>query len=163
MTGGPAFVLGPSVWTRRDPEKPLRWGGLSGHDVDVLQRFLGELGVRPLELHTGIPVGEIPVSGSLGYGSWMERMVTELFPRRVDAALRWPAGWWLIELKDQANFAGLGQCLCYYFLWCRDVGRCSVSRVLLVCDSCAVDLAEVCGCCGVDVVAVGDPGAVNQG
>lgn len=147
-------VFGPSEKTRRDPGNEYRWDGLSLNDCAILASFLAGLGVMPDELHTHIPVGgvvEIPEEIS---SSHVSVMVNHLYPRRVDAALRFGEEWWILECKPSSRMAGLGQLLSYYYWWCRDCGHCRVSRLVLVCEDCDVDEVEAYAAAGVDVAVV---------
>ena len=152
--GHGGVLLGPQASTRRDLAVPDRWDGLSAGDAGVLARFLGALGVPPSELHTHVPVGcaADPTGGS--ECEWCEAMASTLYPRRVDAAVRFGATWWLLECKPDSRPAGLGQCLCYWYWWCRDCASFPCSRVLLLASGVQVEEAEVYRACGVEVVEV---------
>ena len=148
------IVLGPNAGTLRDFGKPYRWDGLSAGDAGVRARFLGALGVTPTELHTHVPVGcDCGIAGP-DAGEWCTRMAATLYPRRVDVALRFGATWWLCECKPDSRPAGLGQCLCYWYWWHRDVPHCTCSRVLLLASRVQDDEAEVYRAAGVEVVQV---------
>lgn len=144
--------VGPTDETRRDLARPVTWVGLSPGDHGLLVRFMRELGVVPAELHTHVPVGlgdvELP-DPSDGVG---HRCMTALWPRRVDAALRFGQSWWLIECKIGCAHYVLGQCLCYAYWWLRDCPECALERVIVVTDCCHDDVKCVLCACGVDVV-----------
>jgi hypothetical protein len=147
-------VLGPQASTRRELAVPYRWDGLSAADAGVLARFMGALGVAPAELHTHVPVGCARDVAGEGAGEWCVRMASALYPRRVDAALRFGETWWLCECKPDSRPGGLGQCLCYWYWWHRDCPALACSRVLLLASSVQVDEAAVYAACGVEVVQV---------
>jgi hypothetical protein len=147
-------LLGPQASTLRDLSRPYRWDGLSAGDAGVLARFLERLGVRPTELHTHVPVGCDDGIAGAGAGEWCTRMAATLYPRRIDAALRFGDTWWLCECKPDSRPGGLGQCLCYWYWWNRDCPGFSCSRVLLLASSVQVDEAEVYRAAGVEVVQV---------
>lgn len=148
------FVFGPSDKSRRKLDDEYRWVGLSANDSAVLSSFLKQLAVEPDELHTCVPVGGL-ITIPAGYESpSMERMVQHLYPRRVDAALRFGTSWWILECKPASRMAGLGQLLSYFYWWCRDCGHCRVERLVLVCEDCDDDEAAAYMAAGVDVAVV---------
>lgn len=150
----PADLFGPSGATRRDVAVPYRWAGLAPLDHAVLVRFMGELGLVPDEFHTNVPVGGSVEPLPADYFARIGKMVAALYPRRIDAALRWGTSWWLVECKPDSAMHGLGQCLGYYFWWHRDVPAQPVSRVILACGSATPDEVAVYAACGVDVAVV---------
>jgi hypothetical protein len=120
----------------------------------VLSSFLKKLELEPDELHTFVPVGGL-ITIPKGYESEsMERMVEHLYPRRVDAALRFGEEWWILECKPASRMAGLGQLLSYFYWWCRDCPKCRVTRLVLVCEDCDDDEAAAYAAAGVDVAVV---------
>jgi len=147
-------VFGPCEKTRRDLDDEYRWEGLSLGDSAVLSSFLAALVVRPDELHTHIPVGGVIEIPEEIISESMTRMVEHLYPRRVDAALRFGSSWWILELKPSSRMAGLGQLLSYYYWWCRDCGTCRVDRLVLVCEDCDGDEVQAYEAAGVDVAVV---------
>lgn len=149
-----AVVFGPSERTRRDPEQEFRWSGLSLGDCALLASFLRSLGVEADELHTHIPVGGVVAIPAGIPTAYMTKMVNDLYPRRVDAAVRFGSEWWILECKPSSRMAGLGQLLSYYYWWCRDCGHCPVSRLVLVCEDYDEDEAEAYLASGVDVAVV---------
>ena len=148
------IVFGPSEKTRRRLDDEYRWAGLSANDSAVLSSFLKQIEVPPDELHTFVPVGGL-IAIPRGYESEsMERMVEHLYPRRVDAALRFGDAWWILECKPASRMAGLGQLLSYYYWWCRDCPRCTCTRLVLVCEDCDDDECQAYAAAGVDVAVV---------
>lgn len=144
--------VGPTDETRRDLGRAAGWRGLSVGDHALLVEFLRWLGVVPDELHTDIPVGlgdvEIPaISDHVGH-----RCMTTLWPRRIDAAVRFGDDWWLIECKVNCAHYVLGQCLCYAYWWMRDCPECVLRRVIVVSDRCHDDVRCVLEASGIDVV-----------
>lgn len=147
-------VFGPSDVTRRKLDDEFRWAGLSTNDSAVLSSFLAQLGVEPDELHTHVPVGGL-ICIPKGYESEsIERMVEHLYPRRVDAAVRFGSEWWILECKPASRMAGLGQLLSYYYWWHRDCPCHCVTRCVLVCEDCDDDEVEAYNAAGVDVALV---------
>ncbi len=147
-------VLGPQASTLRDLKVPYRWDGLSVGDAGVLARFIALLGVAPTELHTHVPVGCAPDPTEGNDCEWCQVMAQSLYPRRVDAALRFGRTWWVCECKPDSRPAGLGQCLCYWYWWCRDCPQCPCSRVLLLASEVQAEEEEIYRLCGVEVVQV---------
>lgn len=144
--------VGPTDETRRDLARPETWVGLSTGDHALLVAFLDQLAVGPKELHTHVAVGlgdvEIPsTADAVGH-----RLMTSLWPRRVDAAVRFGDAWWLIECKVGCAHYVLGQCLCYAFWWMRDCPECPLERVVVVTDCCHDDVESVLCASGIDVV-----------
>ena len=135
--------LGPSPDTWRDVGNPRSWLGLSQADHRLLQVFMSELGAEPLELHTHVPVGCVPkLRGEAAEGVG-QRMADTVLPRRVDAVLRFPSGWWLVECKPYARHFVLGQVLCYAYWWLRDLPHLPLVRVIVVTDEADEDVGEV--------------------
>lgn len=147
-------VFGPSEHTRRDLRDEFRWEGLSAGDVATLARFLEALEHSPDELHTHIPVGGVVRVPADCATDGMQRMADWLYPRRVDAALRFGDAWWIVECKTSRGLAGLGQLMGYYYWWCRDCPECEVTRLVLACQGCDEDEAEAYAAAGVDVAVV---------
>lgn len=144
--------VGPTDETRREIRWPDTWTGLSPGDQALLRRFIHELEDEPDELHTHIAVGmgdvEVPDMGDrVGH-----KLMTSLWPRRVDAAVRYDDEWWLIECKVGCAHYVLGQCLCYAYWWRRDCPECPLVRVVVVTDRCHDDVACVLKEYGVEVV-----------
>jgi len=133
---------------------PLRWEGLSVADADVLRRFLVAIGIEPDELHTHVPVGGTVSPPAGDHFARMGKMAAALYPRRVDAALRYGAAWWLVECKPDSRLHGLGQCLGYYYWWLRDCPECDISRVILACGASQPDEVAAFAAAGVEVVVV---------
>ena len=147
-------LFGPQKSTLRDLSLRYRWDGLSAGDAEVLGRFISAVGVTPDELHTHVPVGGMPDGVPATVEAACPGMAGWLYPRRVDAAMRFGGEWWIAECKPDSRPGGLGQCLCYWYWWCRDVAQCPCSRVLLLCGLAQLDEAAVYRACGVEVVQV---------
>lgn len=148
--------VGPTDETRRSLADPSTWAGLSAGDHALLVAFLAQLEAVPVELHTHVPVGlgnlEVPdAADAVGH-----RLMTSLWPRRVDAAVRFGDEWWLIECKIGCAHYVLGQCLCYAYWWMRDCPECPLARVIVVTDCCQDDVACVLRASGIDVVDFGN-------
>lgn len=150
-----AGACGPCAATRRDLDRPQGWVGLSWRDHRLLERFVELLRVRPVELHTNVRVGRVPVLEAGCDTECNRRIVSALWPRRVDAAMRFGNGWWLVECKPDANHYVLGQLLCYAFWWSRDVPGCELDNVVLVTDACDPDVLPVLCECGIEVLELG--------
>lgn len=156
--------VGPTDETRRDLARPETWVGLSAGDHGLLVAFLDQLAIVPDELHTHVAVGlgdvELPSpSDSVGH-----RLMTSLWPRRIDAALRFGEVWWIIECKIGCAHYVLGQCLCYAFWWMRDCPECPLVRVVVVTDCCHDDVKCVLCASGIDVLEIQvDPGGQGPG
>lgn len=146
--------MGPVASTRRDLLYPRSWQGLSEFDRALLVRFLGELGVEPDELHTGVPVGTRPVVDVDEDDEKMQATIAGLYPRRVDAALRFGSGWWLVECKRDAQHYVLGQVLAYTFWWQRDLTHLRLDRVIVVTDRADRDLVPILVGMGISVIEV---------
>lgn len=104
---------GMSAVTRRDPATRLRWGGLSSEDLELLRWFVGTLGGRVFELHTGVPCGWVARGPGITGNPDMERIADTSHPLRVDAMVRLASGWLLVEVKPAAGYQALGQLLSY--------------------------------------------------
>jgi len=151
----PFVSPGPSDATRRDPASPFRWMGLSKRDRGLLLRFLAVLKVGPDELHTHVPVGRLPAVDDSELDAFTRKQIESLWPRRIDAMLRFGREWWLVECKPDANHYVLGQLLCYYYWLCRDCPQISCRRLVLVTDVCDPEVLPVLERCGVTVLEVG--------
>jgi len=147
-------VYGPSAKTRRDLANEYRWEGLSLGDCAILASFLTQLGRVPEELHTHVPVGGVVEIPAECVSDSCSRMVNHLYPRRVDAAIRFGSEWWILECKPSSRMAGLGQLLSYFYWWCRDCPQRYVSRLVLVCEDCDGDEVEAYAAAGVWVAVV---------
>lgn len=145
-------VPGPSPATRRDLAVPFRWAGLSSRDRSLLSGFLAALDVEPDELHTHVPVGRLPAVDDAEADAFTRKQVESLWPRRIDAMLRFGAVWWLVECKPDANHYVLGQVLCYWYWLSRDCPAIDCRRVVLVTDTCDPEVLPVLERCGVSVV-----------
>lgn len=150
----PAMLFGPSAATRRDLGVPLRWAGLSRDDHAILGDFLASFLVPPDELHTNVPVGGTVVCPPGMCFEASSAMADALYPRKIDAAVRFGPAWWLIECKPTGRVHALGQLLAYYYWWVRDCPTCTVHRLVLLCRECGEDEHQVYAASGVDVVMV---------
>lgn len=83
------------------------------------------------------------------------KLMTSLWPRRIDAALRFGEAWWIVECKVNCAHYVLGQCLCYAYWWMRDLAELALERVVVVTDECHDDVACVLQASGIDVVELG--------
>lgn len=149
------FVAGPTDATRRSVSSPRSWAGLAGNDAELLGVFLDQVGADPLELHTGVPVGRVPTIADSETSERDRKMIAACWPRRIDACVRWPEGWWIVECKPDANHYAIGQLLCYYFWWCRDVVEDAPVRTVIVTDVCDPDVKPVAECLGLVIAEVG--------
>lgn len=143
---------GPSESTRREVGIPFRWLGLSGRDRTLLLRFVGALAVGPDELHTHVPVGRFPVVDDSELDSFTRKQIEDLWPRRIDAMLRFGRAWWIVECKPDANHYVLGQVLCYAYWLHRDCPWVECTRVIVATDRCDPEVKPVLELCGVSVV-----------
>ena len=147
-------VLGPSTSTLRDVAYPRGWLGLSAGDRDLLVPFLAGLDPQPDELHTHVPVGSCPrLRPEHDTRQWQD-LVRGVYPRRVDAALRFGRGWWLVEAKVDANHYVIGQVLCYAFWWREQLGGKPLSEVVVVTDQVDPDTRRVMLAAGIRVVEI---------
>lgn len=148
--------MGLPADTLRDPASPRWWRGLSGDDASLLATWLTRLKRKPDELHTGIPVGRLPVippeldtprarAIQGGTSSW-----------RVDAAVRFGSDWVVIECKPDAGHYALGQLVFYKHWWRKHTGYPAVSRWTILTDRCDADLVPVAESQGIDVMELGD-------
>lgn len=151
----PLEPAGPCADTRRDPGNPRSFAGLAPRDRGLLATFLEGLGRDPDELHTNVRIGRVPVLEADVDTERNRKMIASLWPRRVDAALKFGRRWWLVELKPDANHYVVGQILCYVYWWARDCPACRLDRVVLVTDVCDADVRPVLSVLGIDVVELG--------
>lgn len=151
-SGGRAF--GPSPRTRRDLNRPYRWLGLSARDCRLLEEWLPTLDPQPDELHTHVPVGSIPKLDELRDSAFNRKQLESLWPRRIDAVLRFGETWWIIECKPDANHYVVGQVLCYRHWWLRDCGELKLARCVVLTDRCDPDVEPVLKEHQVEVVAL---------
>lgn len=126
--------------------------GLSNRDRTLLQRFLGSLREDPDELHTHVPVGRLPAVDDAELDAFTRKQIESLWPRRIDAMLRFGSEWWLVECKPDANHYVLGQLLCYWYWLSRDCPKISCRRLVLVTDVCDPEVLPVLERCGVSVL-----------
>ena len=145
---------GPWNGTRRELSSPRGWDGLSGDERDVLVRFLRELGEVPDELHTHVPVGLLPEVFETEEDPAIRFCIIGRWPFRIDACLRFGDEWWLVECKQDAGHACIGQALFYWFLWCRDVIAKRATRSVVACKRCDPQVGNFARRVGLDVVVV---------
>lgn len=143
---------GPSPATLRDLAVPFRWAGLSRRDKDLLGAFLESLDRRPDEFHTHVPVGRLPAVDDAAGDAFTRKQIESLWPRRIDAMMRFGREWWLVECKPDANHYVLGQLLCYWYWLRRDCPTINCRRLVLVTDTCDPEVLPVLERCGVSVV-----------
>jgi hypothetical protein len=153
------MYAGPSDETRVDAGRPETWTGLSAGDHDLLVRYLGKLGVEPDELHTHVPVGMPDDLAEDQLEGVSKRLYSQLWPRRIDAVLRFGDKWWLVECKVNAAHYVLGQCLCYAMWWFRECQPLELDRIVVVTNVCDTGVAMVLSACGIDVVELMSTGA----
>lgn len=146
---------GPGAGTHRDLGNPRTWAGLASHDRGLMAEYVSGLAKPPDELHTHVGVGRVPVLEAEEDTERNRKMIASLWPRRVDAALKFGRGWWLVECKPAANHYVVGQILCYVYWWARDCPACRLERVVLVTDVCDADVRPVLSALGVEVVELG--------
>ncbi len=151
----PLEPAGPCEDTRRDVENPRSWAGLAPRDRGLLESFLDEMKGTPDELHTNVGVGRVPVLEADVDTPRNRKMIASLWPRRIDAAMKFGRRWWLVECKPDANHYVVGQILCYVYWWARDCPACRLERVVLVTDVCDADVRPVLSVLGVEVVELG--------
>lgn len=146
------MFAGPSDETRVDVFRPASWRGLSDGDHRLLGLFVESLGTVPDELHTHVPVGlpdEIPAER---IGGVSHRLYERLWPRRIDAVMRFGDVWWLVECKVGAAHYVLGQCLCYAMWWLWECQPLSLDRIVVATDRCDDGVRAVLEVCGIQVV-----------
>ena len=145
---------GPTVDSCRDPDNPRNWAGLCVFDCGLLERFIGRLAVKPISLHTHVPVGRLPALKGVFDTELNRLQVGALWPRRIDALLEFADGWWLVEAKRDANHYVLGQVLCYREWLSRGRPELLVTRTLVVTDKCDADVVPVLEKYGIEVVEI---------
>ncbi len=145
--------IGPTDETRRDLANPRTWIGLSPADHVLLSQYMAQLQTQPDEIHTHIPVGMGDTTAPPGYSESMHRCMRALWPRRVDAALRYGADWHMIEAKVHAAHYVLGQILCYAFWWRRDCPEAKLTKLIVVTDHCQDDVPAALAFHNVELIA----------
>lgn len=143
------WKTGPIDETRRDIADPGTWVGLTLGERDLLQRYVDKLEVGTFELHTHIPVGMGGMCGPSTFDRASRKMLQQLYPRRVDAAVCTDNEWTLIECKLGCAHYVLGQILCYAYWWRRDCPECPVVDLLVLTDKCQDDVGCVLAAHGV--------------
>lgn len=148
--------MGPCDETRREVGSERRFPGLSPDDDVLLRCWLGSLASPPDELHTHVPLGNVPkLLGELDTAS-NRAQVEASYPRRADAACLFGDRWTLVECKPEADHHALGQILCYRWWWERDRPDLRIGRSLVVTDVCVADCAAPYNAHGVMVHQCGD-------
>ena len=148
--------MGPSDETRRVLPFVRRYPGLSPDDDKLLRSWLGSLAKLPDELHTHVPVGNLPqLLGDLNTAA-NRAQVEASYPRRIDCACLFGGRWTIVECKPEADHHALGQVLCYRWWWERDCPELVVDRSLVVTDVCVADCAGPYNAFGVMVHQCGD-------
>jgi len=147
--------MGPCDETRRLDGSARRYPGLSPGDDTLLRSWLASLAKPPEEIHTHVPVGNLPrLLGELNTAA-NRAQVEASYPRRIDCACRFGDGWTIVECKPEADHHALGQILCYRWWWERDLPGLRVDRVMVVTDVCVADCAGPYNAYGVVVHSCG--------
>lgn len=133
-----------------------RYVGLSANDGSLLAVWLMQLAVKPDELHTHVPIGELPFEPSDMDDPFTRSCIEAAWPRRIDVAMRYGDEWWLIECKPDADHHALGQILCYRFWWERDVTDKPLARTIVLTDRVDPDCETAFAHYDVELVEVGD-------
>jgi hypothetical protein len=148
--------MGLTSETRRDVDNPRHWRGLAGDDAALLATWIERLEVKPDELHTGIPVGRLPVLPEELRTEWFERLQASTSSFRLDAAVRFGSEWWLIECKPDAGHMALGQLVFYRWWWQQQPGYPIASRLVVLTDDCDADFIPVFETQGIEVIRLGE-------
>lgn len=153
------FVLvkgGRCESTRRDPEYPRGFRGVSADDAALLHAFLAREGSSVTELHTDVVCGCVPDAEAAGLSEWYADLIARVHPLRIDAVAKISGVWWLLECKPDAGYVALGQVLCYgYYAEICELGL-GFFRMGVITNKVQACVAPVFEMYGVEVFQVGD-------
>lgn len=147
--------VGPGPTTLRRPDNRRSWRGLSVNEATLLAVWLASHELHPDEVYTHVPVGPV-AGGEAEYEDSAEgRMARAIYPRRIDAVLRFGERWWLVEAKVAASHQALGQVLLYRHLWGLGEGLPVLEKVVVLTDVLCSDCRSAYRAHGVEIVEVG--------
>lgn len=90
------------------------------------------------DVHVGKGIGKVP-----GYSKTIQNMAVHLTQKRIDVVAARGNQIWLIEIKDRASMAAIGQLLTYRELYYRKYGYGTVEGLIVVAESSDPDVAEI--------------------
>lgn len=90
------------------------------------------------DVHVGKGIGRLP-----GFSENQQRMAQTLTQKRIDVVAARGAELFIIEIKDRASMAAIGQLLTYRELYNKKYGYDRVSGLIVVAESTDPDISEV--------------------
>ena len=158
MRGGFELVIdGLNEDTRRSPDVPREWKGLTSVDRRLLDRWMDEIRQDVLELHTDVPVGIVPEVDGGEVSEFIRTQIASSHPLRIDACVLRSTGWLVAEMKPDAGYKALGQVLSYSFWAPRCCGVLHSARAVVVTDRAQEAIRPVYEFLGVGLIEVGGP------
>lgn len=142
--------------SERELGAPAGWLGLSADDRCLLVAYVSRFGEEISELHTDVRVGVCPGSDEGSGDEFLDAYAAKVSPLRIDAMVRTPFGWRLLELKPDAGYVALGQVLCYRFYVQRCLPEVCPVEALVVTTTCQVPIWRVFHEYNITVVELGN-------
>lgn len=121
----------------------------------LFSTWLARGDIKPVAIHTHVPIGAFPVEVSDAADDFTLRQVNALFPRRIDVALVVGNGWWIVECKPDADHHALGQVLAYRHWWREQLPDKRLDRCVVLTDKCQTDCKSVFAAHEVGVIELG--------
>ena len=137
--------------SRRLVNQPARWAGLGKFDLAILAAYLARPALQILELHTNVRLPLVdeftqPITNPLA-----DRLARTLFPRRIDAIIRRPGVWDVLEIKPRANMVSIGQILFYPHHARRAFNGLSAARPVILAAHTDPDIEPVLKALGIEL------------
>ncbi len=137
--------------SRRQLDQPQRWSGLGKHDRAVLAAYVDRPGLQIQTMHTDVRLPLIGGTLESIVDDFIRKQAADLFPRRIDAIIRRPGIWEIIEIKPHANLMSIGQILFYTHHARRAFNGLSAARPVILAKTTDLDIKPVLAELGIEL------------